>query len=636
MSDTRSEVVEALFEQALGRKPEERDRFLQAKCAGDPDLLKAVEQLFRLQDSVVADPVTEAPEPAPSGIGPGDPYVGKDLGAYRITRRLEQGGMGNVYLGARSIDFRQVVAVKVLRQGMDSEEFQRRFRNEIQILAALRKHQSIAALLDAGTTEDGLPYFVMEYVEGEPLGSYCNHHSHTIRERVELFRKVCDAVHFAHQHMIIHRDLKMSNILVRTDDVPKLIDFGIAKLTVPELGDQTMVPTLVGQRLMTLKYASPEQVRGDPLTTASDVYSLGVILYELLTGRSPYNLNERPGENHVEIICEEEPLAPSAAVKPASASATPDGRDPRIELTDTCRMRRTTPKRLRKSLTGDLDSIVLKAMLKEPQRRYSTAEDLSDDLKRFLDGLPVEARPIGSVQKAGRWCLRNPLPAALLVSVLLTFAGGLWQLSRLADQLVQSTAIEGAALEAEVLSVVQDFYSKVVAQKVRDTVPVTHLYKSVEGAIPVPATFTIDLGDHIRKSQVTGMFARLYSGHPFAQRKDGGPRDGFEVAALERLRKDPTEPFYRFESYEGKPALRYATARIMKESCVNCHNSHPDSPKTNWEIGEVRGVLEIIRPLALDITRIHKGLSKTFLYMLGISFLLLGFAVFFLRRGETR
>ena len=175
-----------------------------------------------------------------------------------------------------------------------------------------------------------------------------------------------------------------------------------------------------------------------------------------------------------------------------------------------------------------------------------------------------------------------------------------------------------------------------VAEKVKDTVPVTHRYRSVEGAIPVPATFTIDLGDHIRQSQATGMSARLYSGHPFAQRQGGGPRDDFEITALEKLRRSPEQPYYRFELYEGKQSLRYATAWIMQQSCVNCHNVHPDSPKTNWQVGEVRGVLEVIRPLDQDVARIHKGLRETFIYMLGISVLLAGFAVFFLRRGESR
>ncbi len=627
MDRDRWKQIEELFEQARQQAPEARAEFLEAACPDDPALRKEVEDLLA-HDAKVEDREFLASGAAiASALGADeeaeDPLIGCDLGPYRVLRRQGGGGMGDVYLASRSTDYRQQVAIKVLRADLDSDSILRRFRNEIQILAALGGHPNIAGLIDAGATEQGLPYFVMEFVEGEPIDDYCDRHQHTIAERIALFRSVCAAVQVAHRHMVIHRDLKMSNILVGGGGVPKLIDFGIAKLTSPELSAQTMVPTMAGHRLMTLDYASPEQVRGNPLTAASDVYSLGVVLYELLCGRKPYKLSGRAGEDFAKTICEAEPPPPSAAVAEGSEG-----------LAETCWHRSATAKTLRRALRGDLDGIVMKALRKEPQRRYESAEDLSADLERYLKGQPVAARALRAPERLYRWSRRNPVPVALLLTVVLTLAGGLWHLARLSDRLVQSAAIEGAAFEAQTLEAVQDFYSSVVVDKVKDVVPVTHRYAMVHGAIPVPATFTIDLGEHLRQMQSTGMFARLYSDYPFKHRKGGGPKDDFEAAALRELRQNPETPFYRFESYEGRPSLRYAAARIMQPTCVDCHNTHPDSTKTDWQEGEVRGVLEIIRPLDADIARASKGLRETLGYMLGVSVLLIGLAGFFLVRGR--
>lgn len=638
MDKQRWRSAATIFEQALERDAETREEFLLAACGGDPALRREVEDLLKHHDAAESEGFMDRPTRVTESLHvrmpPDDPYIGKDLGPYRVQKRQGGGGMGNVYLAVREAEFRQQVAIKLLRRSMASEDILRRFSTEMQVLAALSKHENIAALLDAGTTEDGLPYFVMEFVDGEPIDAYCDHHRHSLRERIELFRKVCDAVHFAHQHMIIHRDLKSGNILIRVDGVPKLIDFGIAKLTSPELGGQPMVATIAAHRFMTAEYASPEQARGDSLTTASDVYSLGVVLYELLAGRRPYDLDGLSHDEQQRLICEVDPPPPSRALDPRADGLPGQAKGRRPDPDRLATLRGTTPARLRGQLAGDLDAIVLKALRKEPQRRYGTAQDLSDDLERFLDGHPVEARPIGPARQAYRWSRRNPVPAALLATVLLTLAGGLWHLTRLSDELVRATAIEGAALEAQTLSIVQDFYAKTVVDKVKDRVPVTHRYAAIDGAIPVPASFTIDLGEHIRQTQDSGMVARLYSEYPFAYREGGGPQDDFEVWALEVLRKDPSEPYYRFETYKGRPSLRYASARVMKEACVNCHNSHPDSRKQDWEVGELRGVLEIIRPLDLDIARVHRRLRETFAYMIGVSVLLLGLAGVFLRSGR--
>jgi serine/threonine protein kinase len=641
MDAQRWQTIQAIFEEALECGPEARMMVLERACAGDPALRAEVEKLLHYNDNVQRQKfLSSLPLSVKSRMptsASSDSLIGQTLGHYRIQKRLGEGGMGNVYLALRTSDYKQLVAIKVLRQGMDTNEILKRFRSEIQVLAVLGKHPNIARLLDAGNTEEGSPYFVMEYVEGKFLDDYCNLRNLDLTERIRIFRVVCGAVHFAHQHMIIHRDLKMSNILVQPDGVPKLIDFGIARLIAPELGFQGADPTVTGFRLLTPGYASPEQVRGDSLTTASDVYSLGVILYELLTGHKahkPDDLQRPESAGHPDN--EPAPQAPSKVATQAVSVTRADGKEIELTAQQISKARATTPGKLQRLLKGDLDHIVLKAMQKESHCRYSGADYLSEDLLDYLENRPVMARPLGKAQQLIRWCRRNPLPSGLFLTVLFTLAVGLWHLSQLSAQLVQTTALQGAALEADILQQVQDFYSKVVVDSVKDEVPVTHRYAVTEGAIPVPASFTIDLGEHIRKSQTTAMFVRLYSDYPFRYRDDGGPQDEFEQLALTHLRENKGKPFYRFESYEGRKSLRYATARVMEASCVTCHNSHEDSTKTDWKKGDVRGVLEIIRPLDQDILRTQTSLRDTFFYMLALSVLLVVLAVVALRLGNQR
>ncbi len=641
MDAQRWQTIQAIFEEALECGPEARVMVLERACAGAPALRAEVEKLLHYNDNVqrqkfLSSLPLSVKSQMPTSVS-SDSLIGQTLGHYRIQKRLGEGGMGNVYLALRTSDYKQLVAIKVLRQGMDTNEILKRFRSEIQVLAVLGKHPNIARLLDAGNTEERSPYFVMEYVEGKFLDDYCNLRNLDLTERIRIFRVVCGAVHFAHQHMIIHRDLKMSNILVQPDGVPKLIDFGIARLIAPELGFQGADPTVTGFRLLTPGYASPEQVRGDSLTTASDVYSLGVILYELLTGHKahkPDDLQRPESAGHADN--EPAPQAPSKVATQAVSVTRTDGKEIELTAQQISKARATTPGKLQRLLKGDLDHIVLKAMQKESHCRYSGADYLSEDLLDYLENRPVMARPLGKAQQLIRWCQRNPLPSGLFLTVLFTLAAGLWHLSHLSAQLVQTTALQGAALEADILQQVQDFYSKVVVDSVKDQVPVTHRYAVTEGAIPVPASFTIDLGEHIRKSQTTAMFVRLYSDYPFRYRDDGGPQDEFEQLALTHLRENKGKPFYRFESYEGRKSLRYATARVMEASCVTCHNSHEDSTKTDWKKGDVRGVLEIIRPLDQDILRAQTSLRDTFFYMLALSVLLVVLAVVALRLGNQR
>ena len=329
---------------------------------------------------------------------PPDLSQGGRLGPYRLIREIGHGGMGTVFLGVRDDDvFQKRVAIKVLKRGMDTDSIVRRFRHERQILASL-EHPFIASLLDGGSTPDGRPYFAMEYVEGQPIVDYCDTHRLDTAARLELFRHVCTAVQYAHQNLIIHRDIKPANVLVIAEATPKLLDFGIAKLLNPELAGQTLAPTAPGLQLMTPEYASPEQVRGEAVSTATDVYSLGVLLYELLAGRLPYRLTSRAPADIVRIVCESEPMRPSTAI--TSIDPEPEGdavtrSEPHLSPSTSSKPdRRLTvdADRLRRQLAGDLDNIILKALSKEPRRRYASVDQFSEDVRRHLAGLPVIAR----------------------------------------------------------------------------------------------------------------------------------------------------------------------------------------------------------------------------------------------------
>ena len=302
--------VKALFEAAVNLEPPERASLLAKECNGNDALRREIESLLESDsrtDGFIEQAILEIPRDLFAET-PEDSLAGRQFGAYQIIREIGRGGLGAVYLAARADDeYRKEVAIKLVRRGLDTADILRRFRNERQILAQL-DHPNIARLIDGGTTSEGLPYFVMDYVNGEPIGAYCDGHGLSTTERLKIFRKVCAAVTYAHQNLVIHRDLKPSNILVAAHGEPKLLDFGIAKLLGED--EEALAPTMAGQRVMTPEYASPEQVRGEKITTASDVYSLGVLLYELLTGRRPYRLKTRTAEEIARAITDQEPARP--------------------------------------------------------------------------------------------------------------------------------------------------------------------------------------------------------------------------------------------------------------------------------------------------------------------------------------
>jgi eukaryotic-like serine/threonine-protein kinase len=352
------------------------------------------------------------------------------VGPYLLVREIGRGGMGAVYLGMRAdAAFEKRVAIKILKRGMDSDAIEARFRTERQILASL-SHPNIAGLLDGGTTADGLPFFAMEYVEGRQIVEDSEARGLDTSARLELFRQVCAAVQYAHQNLVIHRDIKPANVLVTANGVPKLLDFGIAKLLSPNHEGHTVAPTIAGVQLMTPEYASPEQVRGEPVTTATDVYSLGVLLYELLTGRRPYRITSRAPHEVARIICESAPLRPSTVVTetivlPRQADAETGTLEAGLPPSATAEaIRHPDADRLRRLLAGDLDTIVLKALSKEPARRYASVDQLSEDIRRHLVGLPVLARPDTFTYRASKFIRRHRAAvAAAALSVIALIAG---------------------------------------------------------------------------------------------------------------------------------------------------------------------------------------------------------------------
>lgn len=434
--------IEKLFYEAMELPSEEREAFLRQACAGDEELHREVQALLAANQD--AQSFLDAPVPMPPHSGTFSPTLimphpaaktgatvesGSRIGAYRLICEIGRGGMGAVWLAERADgQFYQQVAIKLLHAGSENEEVIRRFRHERQILASL-DHPNIARLLDGGTTEDGRPYFVMEYIEGLPIDEYCRQHQLSVDDRLRMFRRVCAAVHYAHQNLVIHRDLKPSNIAVTEDGTPKLLDFGIAKLIQPDLSRS--YDTLSGVTPMTPAYASPEQVRGEKLTTASDVYSLGVVLYELLTGRSPYRLKAQSFGELMRAVIEQEPERPSTAI--TRADETPPTNPITIEPTE----------KLRRRLSGDIDSIVLMALRKEAPARYGSVEQFSEDLRRYLEGLPTVARRGTLGYRAAKYIRRNKVSVAAAALILVSLLGGIGATLR------QARIAKAAQLQAE-------------------------------------------------------------------------------------------------------------------------------------------------------------------------------------------
>ncbi len=523
----------------------------------------------------------------------GEPKV---VPGYEILGELGRGGMGVVYK-ARQVALNRVVALKMILGGAHagSDELAR-FRIEAEAVAQLQ-HPNIVQVYDVGECE-GKPFFSLEFVEGGSLDQKLNRKAQKAKEAAGLLEVLARAMHSAHEKGIVHRDLKPANILLTSDGEPKITDFGLAK----RLADDSS-KTQSGSVMGTPSYMAPEQAAGrvEDMGPATDVYALGAILYDALTGRPPFK--GATVADTLNQVRNDEPMPPS---------------------------------RLQPRVPRDLETICLKCLQKSPRKRYASAQALAEDLRRFLAGEPILARPMGRPERLWRWCRRNPLPTSLLVTVTLGSAFGMWHLSRLSQDLVHATALEGAAQQSETFDELNNYYTTDVVNRAKPEVEATSAYKTKHGTIPAPATLTIDFGDYLTAHSGRGTRVRLYSDLPFKNRTDGGVRDGFEAEALNHLREHPTEPYYRFQDEDGKMVLRYATARVMKEACVNCHNSHPDSPKKDWKVGDVRGVLEITRPLDNDEERTQKGLQGTFIVAAGVVGGLLALSLLILVLGHWR
>lgn len=413
--------VKELLADALELPLDERSAWLERVAADDPPLHAELADLLALAGgrALPAAPLVDLRErdQAPSSVGP-----------YRLRAELGRGGMGTVYLGERADgELEQKVAIKVLRRGLDTQDIIRRFRAERQILADL-SHPYIARLLDGGSTADGRPYFVLEWVDGGPIDRWVAEHGLAVRERLELFLKVCEAVSYAHRNLVVHRDLKPGNVLVTAGGTPRLVDFGIAKLL--REGPEAALTVTAAAQPMTLRYASPEQLRGVAVGTGTDVYGLGLLLYELLAGEPAYRLEDLTPHEISRVVCEVEPARPSQVA----------ARDP-------------ARRPLRRQLEGDLDTIVLRALAKDPERRFPSVEQLAEDVRRHLDGRPLLSRPgsaVGRLLKAAR---RHAIPTALgagLSLVILTFATTMAvQRAELARESARALAEAAAARQAE-------------------------------------------------------------------------------------------------------------------------------------------------------------------------------------------
>lgn len=427
MTAEQYQKVKHIFQQALELPPSHRSDYIENAAGDDPQIRGEVERMLIsdtaentfLDDSPV-DPLTKLFEP--------ETPAPKFVGNYEIVRELGRGGMGAVYLAARADDqYRKLVAIKLVIRDRNNQSVHERFRTERQILASL-DHPNIAALLDGGSTPEGHPYLVMEYVEGVPIDAYCDNNNLNIEARLMLFLKVCQAVQHAHQNLVIHRDLKPSNILVKKDRIVKLLDFGIAKIVNADQETQ-LDRTAPSMRLLTPEYASPEQVKGEAITTATDVYQLGVVLYELLTGHHPYEGRSRSGL--LQMLATMDPTLPSEALDRIVEETRTDGSIRVVRSPDSvAAVREGNAAKLKRRLQGDLDAILMRALARDPANRYASAEEFAEDIRRHLGHLPVNAHPYTPVYVASKFVGRHKTYTAAAFSILIALIAGLTMATR--------------------------------------------------------------------------------------------------------------------------------------------------------------------------------------------------------------
>src|ERR1700680_2120610 len=453
----RWQQIQSLFEQMLDTGDGERAARLGLACGGDLELRSSVESLLK-SDARSEDPLLNAIGEAAESLleDHQDRLIGTRIGPYRVVSILGQGGMSTVYRAERDdSQYQQIVAIKVLHRAILHPRLRSRLHSERHILATL-DHQSIARLIDSGDLDDGTPYLVMEHVDGESIDVYCDSRTLFVRERLEMFLQVCTAVQYAHRNLIVHRDIKAANIFVTGDGTAKLLDFGIAKLLAPESLSHTLPVTRLQERILTPENAAPEQVLGRPITTATDIYALGVLLYQLLTGRSPYRLLSYSQLQLERAICMDDPVRPSQMVV-SKLSGEKDADRSRLSAG-----RGLSPQRRRTRLSGDLDAIIAMAMRKEPDRRYPSVEALADDLSRHLLGQPVRARQGDWRYNAAKFLRRHLLAVAVVTAAFLglaLFAGAMfWDNHRI--ELARDATAEERDRAQQVSAFMVDVFSK--------------------------------------------------------------------------------------------------------------------------------------------------------------------------------
>jgi serine/threonine protein kinase len=469
-----------VFDAAMELDAEARAAFLDDVCRDAPLVRREVESLL---ESLDGTRTAELLPPLLRVADPGELAIGQRIGPYTVGRELGEGGMGVVYQATRD-DVGKTVALKLVRHGrLASPEHLRRFLLERRVLARL-EHPNIARLLDAGVTDSGLPYLAMEYVDGEPIDEYCDARRLTVEERLTLFGHVCDAVHYAHRHLVIHRDLKPSNIAVTGEGMVKLLDFGIATM-LEEGGRAEGRLTRTGLVMLTPDYAAPEQVKGEPVTTAADVYALGLLLFELLTGQRPFHRKFRTTPELLQAIAEEHPESPSVVVRRSRTASRAGGTAEQLSPDAAGAARRMHPLRLSRRLAGDLDTIVLKALKKEPERRYHSAQELREDIDRHLAGRPVRARGDSLWYRSRKFVGRYRVAVAASALIVLTLAAG-----------AIATTVQARRAEAE-RAVAEQRFRDVRALAGALVSDVHDAISDLPGSLPVRATLVTRALEHL-------------------------------------------------------------------------------------------------------------------------------------------
>jgi serine/threonine protein kinase len=624
----------ASCQEKLARLTESPDAEMWWRAGHPPQGSEAEEEVVRRLKCAPPSPAAHRPEQAdlpagdpPRAVDPAPAVADSEPPAvpgFEILGELGRGGTAVVYR-AHQVALQRTVALKMVLNGAHAGPKElARFRAEAAVIARLQ-HPNIVQVYDVGEVA-GRPYFALEFVAGGSLAQHLRGVPQPIRPAAQLVETLARAVHVAHISGVVHRDLKPANILLSERGVggeqsrnptgathrsplsifqPKITDFGVARCADGD-GEMQRDPTVTGEILGTPSYMAPEQAATprQPVGPAADVYALGAILYELLTGRPPFR-GEAPLETVFQVLHTE----------PVSVTG------------------------LQPNVPRDLETICLKCLRKEPHRRYGSALELAEEIQRFLRNEPIRARPVRAVERLWRWARHHPLPAGLLTAGLLAPLVALTALSLLSARLVRANALESAAQQAELLEEATREYSRNVQRVEKANFPVNKTVPPEPGTVPlsIPATFLHDVGEQLGQTGRTGVQVRQYSDYPFPWRTDGGPRDAFEREALLRLRQSKgQETAYEFTEIGGQRVVRYAQARVMDRSCVECHNTHPQSSRRDWREGDVRGVLEIIRPLDNDEARVGGAVRLALLLSAVVSCLLIGGSVLAVRASRPR